>query len=83
MIPFYWNKNWYEVGGLVLLHISVFWVSFNWIEDNERSPFRISTTSTAITEQAMVKLKLKSAEVPVIGGFILSVALELYYLIKF
>lgn len=83
MIPYLIDKNWFEVASVLPLHISVFPVFFNWFSDKTLSPFRLSRTSTAISDRFMVWIGLKSAEGVNIAGFILSAGLMIYYYIKF
>jgi hypothetical protein len=53
-------REWYFIGSIILLHLSVFPVLFNIFRGNPA--FYLSKTTTAVTDQFMVSLGLKSTE---------------------
>lgn len=70
---FYISRSWWEFVSLILLHASIFPVSYNRFSD--LPAFHLSTTSAAITDRVMVKLGLKSTEEVNIIAFCISVIL--------
>lgn len=78
-IPFYISRNWFELGSLVLLHLSVFPVAYNRFAD--LPAFHLSSTSSSITDKLMVKIGLKSTEEVNIISFCLSILLVVIQII--
>lgn len=72
-IPFYISRNWLEFFSLILLHASVFPVSYNLFVG--LSPFTLSKTSKAIFDKTLVKWKFKSTEEVNIIAFCISIIL--------
>lgn len=72
-IPIYISRSWIEALSILLLHISIFPVAFNRFSD--LPAFHLSPTSTAITDDIMRRLKLKSTEEVNIIAFYISVIL--------
>ena len=72
---FFIFKNWYFIGGLILLHLSVFPVAYNLFMGLK--PFNLSTTSKSITDRIMVKMGLKNSILVNVLAFIFSIALAL------
>ena len=70
-VPFYISRNWWEISSLILLHASVFPVSYNLFAGN--STFQLSTTSSSIFDRLLVKLGMKSTEEVNIISFCLSI----------
>lgn len=66
-------KDWYLVGSVLLLHLSVFPVAYNRYAD--QPAFNLSKTSTAITDRLMVRAGLKSTEIVNIAAFFFSTSL--------
>jgi hypothetical protein len=70
-IPFYISRNWWELGSLLLLHISIFPCAYNFFSDNNL--FHLSPTSEALTDRTMRQLGLKSTEEVNIIAFCISI----------
>lgn len=86
MIPlfFHWNSlkwtnalNGFSYG---LLHASVFPFFYNGFRGLHE--FNLSTTSKSLYDRILVKLKFKTAEMPIITTFCLSVFLEMFFILK-
>lgn len=67
------SESWVELLSILLLHISVFTVSYNRFSD--LPAFNLSKTSKAITDRTLVKIGLKSYAPVAIPAFIISLAL--------
>jgi hypothetical protein len=79
-IPVVWSHSWYEYGSLILLHLSIFPVTYNLASGI--SMFNLSKTSTAITDRLMVWTGLKDTEVVNISAMVASgILLIIHYTI--
>lgn len=75
-IPIYISRSWIEAISILLLHISIFPISFNVFSG--QSTFNLSKTTTAWTDRMMVKMGLKSTEEVNIIAFCISVILMVW-----
>lgn len=80
-IQWYFNKeNWWLVGSILLLHISIFPVIYNLFSDVP--VFNLSKTTSAITDKLMVKIGLKNTAIINITAYVISATLLVLSIIK-
>lgn len=77
---FYISRNWWQFFSLLLLHLSIFPVSYNLFAG--QPTFALSKTSKAITDRWMVKLGFKSTEEVNIISFCISLIFLMLQLYK-
>lgn len=77
---FYISRSWIELLSILLLHISVFTVSYNRFSD--LPAFNLSRTSKAITDRLLVRLGFRSYEFVAVSAFCISVTLFILQFFK-
>lgn len=79
-IPFCISRNYWELFSLLLLHLSVFPVSYNLFSG--QPTFNLSKTSQALTDKIMVRIGLRSTEEVNIISFCISLIFLMLQLFK-
>jgi hypothetical protein len=82
VIPIYFlfPKPAWLMGAIILLHLSIFPVSYNLFRGN--APFALSKTSNAVTDKFMVDVGLKDTEIVNIGAEIIAIVLVIFSIYK-